>query len=84
MPSQDNKKTSICLDKQTRISLANIIKNSRAARTNVGVIRGVVYKYDQLLRWQVEAEARGNDLVIEEIVHGTGGAYRRQQADFRL
>jgi hypothetical protein len=84
MPSQDVKKTSICFDRPTRQAFASIIKHSRAANTTTGVIRGIAYKYSNLLAWQSEAEARGALLEIREINTATGQAARVERLDLRL
>lgn len=77
-------KSSMNLDDEAREAIAKVIALSPSASTQVGAIRGAMYRYAKLLEWQVAAEARGGRLEILEIAAADGAPCRRETLDLKV
>lgn len=81
--------TSMFLGNETRAKLSEIVSQSAAAKTVVGVVRAMTERYVRLLRWQKAAEAKGCCLVlveisVDELPESKTWGSRWEEANFRL
>jgi len=70
------------LDTDTRRDLQELTNTSRTTKTTVGVIRGVVMRYAQLVRQVQTAEAAGGSVYL--IFVSPDGRESRQPLDLRI
>lgn len=83
MKRRKTTKSSMHLDDSAREAIAKVVALGRAANTQVGAVRGAMYRYARLLERQVAIEEQGGRLVLLE-VDSSGKTLTTETLDLRV